>query len=160
MTWLAKIFGAGGSTSKRETSQKETPKKVRRNQMLVGLHVVGRGGYPRNVVGESHCQDALAAICGGHNRDGHELEIEGELVPEPSNPYDSNAVMVSIAGQKVGYLSRDDASQYQTSLVAAGFGSQRVKVGAKIVGGWRTNQHDAGHFGVKLALPWPAKFAS
>ena len=28
------------------------------------------------------------------------------LVPEPSNPYDSNAVMVQISGQKVGYISR------------------------------------------------------
>ena len=31
------------------------------------------------------------------------------LVPEPSNPYDSNAVMVQIDGRHVGYLSREDA---------------------------------------------------
>lgn len=158
MTWLAKIFGAGNPAPTREATRKPSPKRLPRNKTLSGLHVVGRGGYPRDVVGESHCQDALAMICGGHNRDGHYLEIEGELSSEPSNSYDTNAVMVSIAGKKVGYLSREDASQYQAALEAAGHGGRSVKVAAKVVGGWRTNQHDAGHFGVKLALPWPAKF--
>lgn len=31
-----------------------------------------------------------------------------KLVFEPNNPHDRNAIMVQIAGQKVGYISRDD----------------------------------------------------
>lgn len=32
-------------------------------------------------------------------------------------------------------------------------GLERASCSAKIVGGWRTNQHDSGHFGVKLGIP-------
>jgi hypothetical protein len=32
-----------------------------------------------------------------------------ELVPEPTNPYDRNAIKVTIDGACVGYLSRKDA---------------------------------------------------
>ena len=122
--------------------------------------MLGKGGYPRNVVGESHCQPALLKLCGGYSREGHDFEAVGSLVPEPSNPHDASAVMVVIAGEKVGYLSREDAPRYLEALESAGYGSQTAKVAAKIVGGWKTNQHDAGHFGVKIALPWPVKFAS
>jgi collagen type III alpha len=83
-----------------------------------------------------------------------------DLTPEPTNPYDKNAVVVTVAGEKVGYLSRDEAPRYLEALREAGFDGQSAKVAAKIVGGWRTNQHDAGHFGVKLAMPWPVKFES
>lgn len=31
-----------------------------------------------------------------------------KLIPEPQNPSDPNAVMVVIAGEKVGYISRDE----------------------------------------------------
>ena len=31
-----------------------------------------------------------------------------ELIPEPSNPHDKNALMVQINGQKVGYISREE----------------------------------------------------
>jgi hypothetical protein len=38
-------------------------------------------------------------------------------MPEPDNPYDSNAVTVLIDGMHVGYLSREDASAYQPGLL-------------------------------------------
>lgn len=31
-----------------------------------------------------------------------------KLIPEPSNPYDPNAIMILIAGEKVGYISREE----------------------------------------------------
>lgn len=155
LSWLF-----GGPKAKAASSPTR-PKTRARSQPLAGatgLRVIGKGGYPRYVVGESNYQAALAKICGGHNREGHELETVAVLTPEPTNAYDPNAVMVVIEDRKIGYLSRDDAPRYLEALETAGFAGQTAKVGAKIVGGWRTNQHDSGHFGVRLALPWPVKF--
>jgi hypothetical protein len=39
------------------------------------------------------------------------------LLPEPQNPYDTNAVRVLIEGSLVGYLSRDDAEAYLPGLL-------------------------------------------
>lgn len=160
MSWLTKLLGSKATKSTSPLRKKPAPKPRSQTSGIKGLRVVGRGGYPRSIVGESHCQAALSNICGGHNREGHWLETVADLALEPTNPYDENAVMVTISGEKVGYLSRDDAPKYLEALREAGFDGQRVKVAAKIVGGWRTNQHDAGHFGVKLAMPWPVKFES
>lgn len=158
MSWLAKLLGSKATKPTSPLPKKPASKPRSQTRAIIGLHVLGKGGYPRNIVGESHCQAALSDICGGHNREGHELEVVADLSPEPSNPYDKNAVMVSVSGNKVGYLSREDAPRYLQALRDAGFDGRSVKVAAKIVGGWRTNQHDAGHFGVKLAMPWPVRF--
>lgn len=39
-----------------------------------------------------------------------------KLVPEPSNPHDKNAIMVQIAGQKVGYFYRTDTDLVRSIL--------------------------------------------
>jgi hypothetical protein len=161
MGWLTKmLIGAGSAASKPQARpRKPAPPAARSSAPAGALAILGGAGYPRSVVGESHCQEALSAICGGHNREGHEMESTAHLVPEPSNAFDPNAVMVMIGGLKVGYLMRDDAPRYLAALRAAGRDGEAASVRAKIVGGWRTNQHDAGHFGVKLALPWPVRFS-
>lgn len=38
------------------------------------------------------------------------------LIPEPTNPHDKNAIMVQIAGQKVGYIYRSDIQLVKTLL--------------------------------------------
>lgn len=46
---------------------------------------------------------------------GHSAEVEGlpvELVPEPDNPYDTNAISVRWRNGTVGYLSQEDALRY------------------------------------------------
>lgn len=104
-------------------------------------------------MGESHFQADLLAICGGYSRDGHQLSCDAVLTPEPDNPHDAGAVAVVIEGRKVGYLPADRAASYLQRLAAAGHPGAPILCAAKIVGGWKTNQHDAGHFGVRLALP-------
>lgn len=106
--------------------------------------------FRQAVAGESFHQDALAAICGGHNRYGHWTECTAHLVREPTNPHDANAVRVEIAGKLVGYLPGRKAASY--ALSAPKPKALPESVPAVITGGWRTNQHDAGHFGVRLAL--------
>jgi ATP-dependent DNA helicase PIF1 len=62
------------------------------------------------VVGESHYQDALWQIVGGDRASRFRKPIQATLLPEPDNPYDSNAIGVWVAGRQVGYVGRDDAS--------------------------------------------------
>jgi hypothetical protein len=103
------------------------------------------------VVGESHYQQALIAICGPHTRVGHDETFSAVIELEPSNPYDSNAVVVKIHGRVVGYLPREQATRVGSQLREEGlFGVGCI---ARVRGGWRTNQYDEGHFGVQLAIP-------
>jgi hypothetical protein len=93
-------------------------------------------------------------MCGGHCEDGHDKIVAAVLRPEPTNPYDKNAVKVEVAGLTVGYLSREDAINYLKELADLGFRGKATTCRAKIVGGW-SNNRSTGSFGVKLDLPTP-----
>ncbi len=73
-----------------------------------------RGGTV-HAVGESHYQDALLAVVGGRTRHSVEHTCLAELCPEPTNPYDDEAIAVQIGGQCVGYLSRAERSNVQAA---------------------------------------------
>lgn len=62
-----------------------------------------------DVVGESHYQPAIRTACNWKPGDDTLFHCMAELVPEPTNPYDRNAIKVTIDGACVGYLSRQDA---------------------------------------------------
>jgi hypothetical protein len=78
------------------------------------------GDEDLEVVGESHYQDNLWRLVGGHRQ--VEVHIRADicavLVAEDGNPYDANAVSVWIEGLKVGYLSRDEAFRCRPGLLA------------------------------------------
>lgn len=109
------------------------------------------GSFPMEVVGESNYQDSLHRICGGFNRQGHDKVVEACLELEPKNPHDANAVRITISGLVVGYLSRVQAERVASFMRSNGFNS--LGCAALINGGWRTNQHDSGFFGVRLGIP-------
>lgn len=115
-----------------------------------------RPGFRVEVVGESYYHDAFMTILGGYSRHGYEVETRAVLKPEPHNPHDRNAVAVHIAGKKVGHLSRESAAEFRRALPNV----QKAACGAKITGGWRTNQHDSGNFGVRLNMVWPPQIAA
>jgi len=100
------------------------------------------------VVGESHYQAALLAVSGGKTPDGPErTDHVAQLVLEPTNPYDRNAVRVEIDGRLVGYLPKAFASRLAPTLreLAAPAFCQ-----ARITGGWDRGRGDTGSFGVVL----------
>lgn len=66
-----------------------------------------------DVVGESFHQEALQAILLNEGR-----EVVAQLIPEPDNPKDSNAIRVVIGGRDVGHLRRDVAKSYIVYLAA------------------------------------------
>jgi HIRAN domain len=95
------------------------------------------GDETLEVVGESHYQDALWRIVGGHRRDPVRYETEAVLELEAGNRHDANAIRVVIHGALVGYLSREDAAAYRPGLLRLMETSPtgRVALGAAIVGG-------------------------
>ena len=72
-----------------------------------------------NVVGESNYQPAIRKACGWEPGTDTSFECFAELVPEPTNRYDPNAVRVDIDGACVGYLSRADAIELGPAISEA-----------------------------------------
>jgi hypothetical protein len=70
---------------------------------------------------------------------------------DPENPHDPNAVKVTVEKNLVCFLSRDQAERVHAAMRSLSLSS--ASCAARIVGGWRTNQHDEGHFGIRLAIP-------
>lgn len=126
-----------------------------RTQAFAADAFLMRGGDWVQVVGESQFQGNLSAICGGKTHQGHSLATIAVLVMEPDNPYDSNAIAVLAEGQRMGYLSRDDAIAYHSVMELL---ERRDQVGAceaEIRGGWDRGGGDAGDFGISLNLAQP-----
>ena len=103
------------------------------------------------VVGESHYQDALRSICGSHQWEDVSYDCLAALVPEPSNPYDRNAVMVQINALCVGYLSRSDAVGYRPLIDEAAATEKYVACRARIAG--HGPGGETSNLGVFLKLP-------
>jgi len=122
---------------------------------LYGLILLGDGCYEREVVGESHYQDALERICGGRTDASANLTCLARLSPEPTNPHDRNAIRVNIDAFTVGYLSRKDAARYCASFRASPRPLQPVWCNAIIRGGWDRGSRGSGSFGVWLDFTWP-----
>jgi hypothetical protein len=71
-----------------------------------------------SVVGESHYQAELMRVSGAPPSGEWTYDCMAELVLEPSNPHDEKAVMVHVAGECVGYLSRHNARRFHKRLCA------------------------------------------
>jgi hypothetical protein len=59
--------------------------------------------------------------------------------------------VVRILGCVVGYLPRDQAERVGLQMREEGLATAICR--ARVQGGWRTNQYDQGHYGVRLAIP-------
>lgn len=116
-------------------------------------------GWTVEVVGESNFQSAIA---GHYRRSGgvdSDLKCEAELVPEPTNPHDENAIPVQIGGLTVGYLPRDRAKEYRAQIAKLPQLNAAISCSAKIVGGHQLEDGEPAHFGVKLNVSWPPRLA-
>ena len=113
------------------------------------------GEYLVDVVGESHYQSALAAICGPRSEGGEYREVAARLVLEDDNQYDANAVAVKINSRKVGHLNRANAVAFRRWLSSSGHSAANLTCPAVIVGGWRREDGDTGSYGVVLDLAVP-----
>ena len=100
------------------------------------------------VAGTSFCQKGIERVVTSINRDDDGWPCTAQIRKEPDNPYDPNAVIVTIKGTKVGYLPKEFAPIVGTSL-----GDTIFDMPALIVGGYVHNNTRAS-FGVRLSLAW------
>ncbi len=111
-----------------------------------------------DVVGEGSYQGTLERIGGGKTIDGmRDRDHMALLIPEPTNPYDPNAVRVVLipsapgapAGS-IGYLSREDAVAYRPIIDYLAAWGQVMAARASLEGGWDRGSNDRGNIGVIL----------
>lgn len=76
------------------------------------LRWVGDGQYSVDVVGESFAREALADIAKNPAGQRALVFCVATLIPQPNNPYDRNAIAVSISGRAIGHLSHESAKSY------------------------------------------------
>lgn len=108
-------------------------------------------GGMQEVVGEANYQSALDEVCGGRCSEGVIVRVvTAELVREPKNRYDRNAVAVDIEGRRVGYLPRDDAPRWHAAVDHLGKHGYAATCRAELLGGWDRGGRDKGHIGVVL----------
>jgi hypothetical protein len=123
-----------------------------------GYHAIAdtehlEGGELVNVAGESHYQPALHELAPWDGREDLRHETVAELVPEPENPHDPDAVRVEIAGKLVGYLPRASARDYKSLIAVYVRKRRRVTCDAMIAG--RASGGEEAVLGVFLKLPPP-----
>jgi hypothetical protein len=124
---------------------------------------LGRSEWPNvEVVGEHAYGHAIKAALRASKAPtvvGDDSEVDGvqvELVAEPDNPYDANAISVRWRNQVLGYLSREDAIRYAQPIrriIASGFTAATTA---------RVWAYDAGNrlqARVTVALPEPGLIA-
>ncbi len=152
---------------RRTTSQQRTG-QVRNTAFTAagpGLAILA-GDDDLEVVGESFHQEDLWSLVGGRGDPARHVrqDVVAVLTAEPENPYDCNAVAVSIDGYRVGHLSREDACLYQSGLLALQrrYGRQVALRGVIVGGGIREDgpgklgvflSHHREDFGVEGSAP-------
>jgi collagen type III alpha len=94
------------------------------------------GWCGQEVAGESHYADTIRKLFGGDlGHEWSETTTVAQLVPEPTNRHDPNAIQVLINAAVVGYLPKEDAQRYApvlSGLVSQGWLPQ---VEARVIGG-------------------------
>jgi len=118
------------------------------------------GGGWVDVVGESSRQEALEVLCGGRTAEGPALRrFMAQLVRDPDNVQEPNAVRVEIGGRLVGYIARDEAPWcHQVVAELARYGKPAT-CRASLTGGWDRGGGDRGVIGVVLDLALPLRMA-
>lgn len=108
-------------------------------------------GDEQPVVGEAYHLHDLLQVCGGRTPDGPRIKLAtAQLVMEPRNPHDRNAVAVLIGGTKVGYLPRGDAPGFHHVIRFLSDAGQPATCRARFTGAWDRGPRDRGHVGVVL----------
>lgn len=149
----------------RTTNDPATVTQAKDALVLLG-HTEDRGEHPYGVevVGESHYQDALWRAIGSRDPVNNRRHfVQAVLWPEPTNPYDKNAVRVFLVTSRggfehVGYLPREKAATYRDDFRALKKrGYETGACDACIVGGFRSENGSTVNLGVWLNLGWPGK---
>jgi hypothetical protein len=110
------------------------------------------GDYSVEVVGESMYQSPLTLAARGKATGPLGIPCKAQLVCEPTNPADGNAVAVFMKSQKVGYLSRPNARAFRKRLSETGKPLRTTTCCAIIRGGGTRDDGEQMFYGVWLDL--------
>ena len=111
-------------------------------------YIAGDGDYAVEVVGGARHQDRLEWLAQGRGEEPTQYTCVAVLTAEPDNPFDPNAVSVSIRGVRVGYLPIAAAAAMTAAMQRWAF--ERAVCEAMIEGGWYRSAQDKGDFRVRL----------
>jgi hypothetical protein len=93
-------------------------------------------GFEMGIVGEGYYGVEIRRIAGRPKAEGASAEFTVTLLPEPTNQYDPNAVVVlSDRGRTIGHLSREHAADYAPVFTALAAQGQVAHCRAKMFGG-------------------------
>ena len=98
------------------------------------------------IAGESRYPEAFAALAGPPRDAGYLIPVSVRLVREPGNKYDRNAIVATVEGRTVGYISRDVAAVVAPAL--DGVGVSQITVCGIVRGGYTRRKN----FGVHIWL--------
>jgi HIRAN domain len=129
VNWFSRLFGKRSEPSPAPAPQSGqaqwrsniiSQSEIQIAGVTVTATIEGPGRGFVAVVGESHYQEALRAAKATQPL-VDEPVVRASLVPEPTNPYDANAVAVHIEPfGTVGYLRRELAKTYSQALQQVG----------------------------------------
>lgn len=106
-----------------------------------------------DVVGEGYRQPILEHLAGGKTHDGvSRRHCSAQLVLEPQNEHDPNAVAVLIGGHHVGYIAREETLYVRETVRFLDGEGVNAVCRARFTGGWQRGAHDSGSIGVKLDI--------
>ena len=101
------------------------------------LLIESSGNFSTSIAGESHYFDAISSAT--NRRTGEHLML-AEIIREPENKFDSNAVRVDIDGQTVGHIPREDAPSFHALLGYAKSIEKRVFASCRV---WISDQEES-----------------
>ena len=100
-----------------------------------------KGNVIVNTIGSEYYPDAWESLL--DNR------LNVELIPEPQNPYDKNAIAVTINNEIVGHLTRSVAREYFSCITKLNNGGYTLKVDGEVL----ESPNDKSYKYIQLAMP-------
>ncbi len=140
------IIPIGSPVVRRSLASNQTPAPDKSGQSQPTYIWPATKTVALEVVGESKYQSALRKLA----RD--DADLTAHLIPEPLNPYDSNAVRIAINSLTVGYLARDDAEDFGRLLQERGLAGRVTSCSAWLTGGHELSNGEMASYGVELDL--------
>lgn len=161
MGFLRRLGGSGGQQWPPRGPITYWPGDTISGRLDVSAYLFPPVGRSRvDVVGEGSYQGTLEQIGGGRTVDGmRNRDHTALLIPEPTNPYDPNAVRVilipstpGVPAGRIGYLSREDAVAYRPIIDYLARWGKVMAARASLQGGWDRGRNDRGSIGVVLHM--------
>ena len=115
------LFSRKPASDQREIRVTDSAVETYIKNKLVTISYQGDGIFEQRVVGLNYHDDECAAVLRVVDdiNSGRE-EMSADLIREPTNPYDRNAIRVDILGNTVGYIPADVAASMAQRLDARG----------------------------------------